>query len=58
MLVVQWSVKYFFAPNSPMFRIRLPEKREEEEEEEEEEDKGEHRYLQSLMRFTQTQKVI
>ena len=33
-------LKYFFAPNSPMFWIRLAEKREEEEEEEEEEEQA------------------
>ena len=37
--------KIFFAPNSPIFRIRLEEKQEEEE----------HRQLQNVMRFTQTQ---
>ena len=46
-LAVRQSVKYFFAPNSPIFPIRLPEKQEEEE--------GEPRQLQSLMRFMQTQ---
>ena len=37
----------FFAPNSPIFRITLTGLREKEEEE--------HRQLQSVMQFTQTQ---
>ena len=40
-----------FALNSPIFWIRLAEKREEEEDKGEEE----HRQLQSVMRFTQKQ---
>ena len=32
-LPVRWSVKQFFAPNSPIFGIRLPKKQEEKEEE-------------------------
>ena len=44
-LAVRWSVKYSFAPNSPIFPIRLAEKRKEEE----------HRQLQCALRFTQTQ---
>ena len=32
-LAVQWPVKICFGPNSPIFRIRLAEKREEGEEE-------------------------
>ena len=43
-LAVRWSVKYSFAPNSPIFPIKLAEKRKEE-----------HRQLQCAMRFTQTQ---
>ena len=39
--------KKFFDPNSLIFRITLAEKQEEEEEE--------HRQLQGVMRFTQTQ---
>ena len=38
-------VKYFFAPNSPIFQIRPAEKREERE----------NRQMQSVMRFTQKQ---
>ena len=49
-LPVRWSVKQFFAPNSPIFGIRLPKKQEEKEEE--------HRQLQSVMCFTQTQHII
>ena len=49
-LPVRWSVKQFFAPNSPIFGIRLPKKQEEKEEE--------HRKLQSVMCFTQTQRII
>ena len=40
-----WFVKYFFAPNSPIFRIRLAEKRQERE----------HTQMQSVMRLTQKQ---
>ena len=42
--------KIVFAPNSPIFWITLVEKHEEEEEE--------HRQLQSIMRFTQTQWLL
>ena len=41
--------KIFFAPNCQVFWITLAEKRDEGEEE--------HRQLQSVMRFTQTQQV-
>ena len=40
-------MKYFFAPNSLIFQIRLAEKWEEGEEE--------HTQMQSIMRFTQKQ---
>ena len=45
-LAVRWSVKCFFTLNSPIFRIRLAEKREEEE----------YKQWQSVVHFTQTQK--
>ena len=32
LIAIWWSIKYFFAPNSPMFWIRLAEKPEEGEE--------------------------
>ena len=46
-LAVWWSVKYLFAPHSPIYRIRLAEPREEE-----------HNQLLSVTRFTQMQKVV
>ena len=60
MLQQRWFLTLWEGPKSrvwltPIFRTRLAEKREEEEEEEE---KEEHRQLQSVMRFTQTQKDI
>ena len=58
MLQQRWFLTLWEGPKSrvwltPIFRTRLAEKREEEEEE-----KEEHRQLQSVMRFTQTQKDI
>ena len=38
-LAIRWSIKYFFATNSPIFRIRLAEKQGEEE----------HTQMQSVM---------
>ena len=46
-LAARWSVKYFFTPNSMIFRIQLTEKRTEGEQ---------HRQLRSVMRFTLAQK--
>ena len=45
-LVVQWSVKYFFAPNFPIFRKSCKE-----------EEDGENRQMQSVLLFKQTQKA-
>ena len=47
-LAAQWSIKYFFAPNSSIFWIRLTEKREEEE----------YRQLQSMIYFTEKQYLV
>ena len=47
-LAVRWSIKYFFAPNSTIFWIRLAEKQKEEE----------HSQLQSVMHFTQMQYLL
>ena len=49
-LAVRWIVKYFFASNSPIFWIRLAEKREEGQEK--------LRQLQSVRRFTETQQEV
>ena len=43
------TCKIFIAPNSPIFQIRLAEKRQGEKE---------HKRLQSVMRFTQTQLIL
>ena len=50
LLAIWCSVKYLFAPYSPIFQIPLAERQEEGEE-------G-HRQLRNLMRLTQTQSVI
>ena len=45
-LAVQWPVKYFFAPNFPIFRKSCGE-----------EEDGENRQMQSALLFKQTQKI-
>ena len=46
---VQWSIKNFFAPSSPIFQIRLAEKREEGEE---------RMQMQSILCFTQKKYIV
>ena len=46
LLAVWWSAKEFFATKSSIFRITLAEKQEEQQQ---------HKQLQSVMRFTETQ---
>ena len=47
-LALQWSVKQFFAPNFPIFRITLAKSREEREREE---GKEEHRQIAKRCAF-------